>query len=489
MMRRNILLAILSVVLIISGCATSDRIVYEEDELYSHIVRMNRDGSPRDMPSGKELPMSAFKERQLRRIRESIGNNKQLKSVVVHVHGAPIIGDISLRESRSKMLKIRGPKVNDGYLYHPIMFNWDGTFFDVYGDRLYRVRSGKEISTPRGVLTGGAYFLEDVAGVLGTSFASIGNHINHVFETEFPSIDISREQFEAKERQAILRSDSSGMSNSDNNGNCEDPLLISDTPSRTPASPAGSVANVVRASPFVAFSPFLVSFGRSAWENYDRRTKLAIRKGQEYSEDGTSGREKDDSPTGMFAVMMNEILSKVEDINENQRGQKVNVYLIGHSAGTMIISEYIGSIVARERKGNGVNGAKRIEKIVFLSGAASIDLVRKTVIPFMKMNMETKFFNITLDAISERRSELLLGFTTPSILEWLDLSFAEPTSFLDRVIGKWENMMLAAHTIPCEIRDRFHMKQLGQDYPRRHNEMDEWNVNPFDENKWHVKKP
>ena len=102
------------------------------------------------------------------------------------------------------------------------------------------------------------------------------------------------------------------------------------------------------------------------------------------------------------------------------------------------------------------------------------------------MSEDTKFFNITLNAQNEKRSNFLVGITTPSLLEWLDISVGEPTHYLDRVIGKWENMMLAVHTIPCNIRDQFHMKQLSKDNPRKHDELDEWNVSPFDESRWNV---
>ena len=257
-----------------------------------------------------------------------------------------------------------------------------------------------------------------------------------------------------------------------------------------------NLGDVVLASPIVASSPFIATLGRSAWKNYERRTKLAIRKDEEFSKDGKSGNEEDDTPTGMFAVIMDKILSDIEAINKNRKDtekRQIRVIMIGHSTGTMIISEYIGTLVSRKRicdqkscRRAPIPQTDSIRKIVYLGSAASIDLVNKTIIPFMQMHESTEFFNITLNAYNERKRSLIGGITTPSLLQWLDLSVREQTHRLGRVIGKWENMMLAAHTIPCDVRDRFHMKQLEKDKPKKHDKLDDWAISPFDETRWNV---
>ena len=345
MIRNNLVVLALTVTLV--GCANLDRAVDKDDELYHHIVRMERDGSPRDISSGQEIHNSTFRNRQLAKIREKIQNNDALKAIVVHVHGAPILGDVSIDDSRKKMLKIRGVPTKDGYSVHPIMFNWDGSFGDVYVDRLIRIRNGQEISALRGFSTSFAYILEDIVGVVGTSLATWGSHINHVAETEYPSIDFSGEQFEAKRRQDVILH---GQINSDES--CKETFLISNILPNTPESSLGSLANVIRASPTIAASPLLASFGRSAWENYDRRTKLAIRKGDEFAKDGKSGNEEDDTPTGIFAVMMDAILKDINGRNQGNEAKRndINVIMVGHSTGTMILSEYIGTLVAPSKQ-------------------------------------------------------------------------------------------------------------------------------------------
>ena len=446
--------------------------------MYNHIVRMNRDGSPRNMSSGKDSNISVFQNTQLNNIKKAIQNRDKLDKIVVHVHGAQIFGDVSIGESRDKATTIMQSARERGSEVYPIMFTWDSSFADVYNDRLFRIRSGREIDAPRALGSSWGYFLADVVGTVGTSIASIASHINHVAETEFPDIDISREQFKAMDRQRDM------LSRPENRTDCGS-FQISDTEPRIPESFSVQAANSIQAIPIIAFSPLITSFGRSAWMNYERRTKLAIRTNDEFSTDGKIGNKKEEDPTGMFAIMMDSILELTNTMNQ---GEKAEVIFIGHSTGTMIISEYLATLVSRRNNGKPVLGSENIEKIVFLAGAASVGLVTKTVFPFLEMN-DAVFFNITLNAQNERRRDLLLGFTSPSLLEWLDISIAEPTHPLDRVIGKWENVMLSAHTIPCHIRDRVHMKQLERNVSETHDEIDDWAIRPFDESKWRVDKP
>ena len=196
-------LVIFTLTAILVGCSGIAK-VEEGDELYPHIIRMDRDGSPRDMTTGKSIHVSKFKKKQLMTISESIKKNHELETVVVHVHGAQIFGDVTVDESRQKMRKIKRSESTETFLVHPVMFTWDASLGDVYADRLVRIRNDKAISAPRGYSTALFYLIEDVAGIIGTAFPSINTHMNHVVETEYPSIDLTREQFEAKRIQKTI---------------------------------------------------------------------------------------------------------------------------------------------------------------------------------------------------------------------------------------------------------------------------------------------
>ena len=135
------------------------------------------------------------------------------------------------------------------------------------------------------------------------------------------------------------------------------------------------------------------------------------------------------------------------------------------------------------------NAPVLIEKIVFLGAAATFDDFNKAIVPYLKENSDTNFYNISLNAYNEAKSSFW-GVRTPSMLEWLDMFIARPADHLDRVMGKWENVMLAMHTIPCEVRGRVHLKHLpsGKGYPRHHRDLDDVSrkFNAFNENDWEV---
>ena len=215
--------------------------------MYNHIVRMNRDGSPRNMSSGKDSNISVFQNTQLNNIKKAIQNRDKLDKIVVHVHGAQIFGDVSIGESRNKATTIMQSARERGSEVYPIMFTWDSSFADVYNDRLFRIRSGREIDAPRALGSSWGYFLADVVGAVGTSIASIASHINHVAETEFPDIDISREQFKAMDRQRDMRS------RPENRTDCGS-FQISNTEPRIPESFSVQATNSIQAIPICLFS-------------------------------------------------------------------------------------------------------------------------------------------------------------------------------------------------------------------------------------------
>ena len=486
MIRNTVIVTVLMVLL--GGCSNVWKI-NKDDELYHHLVRMERDGQARSIDTGEVTSVSVFENDHLKAIKSKIEENADLKTIVIYVHGAPIFGEIGVKESRQIMEKVRGSSMEEtasenSYKVHPIIFNWDGSLGDVYTDHLFRVRNGQNVSMLRGFSTAIGYLAADLFGSFGTALATWSVQVNHIAETEYPKIDLSGEKKEAKRRQTEIL-------NKQANQPCERCFLISDTELYKPKISLDTVIDTTRAVPILAVSPFIASFGRSAWKNYDRRTKLAVRQSREFSKDSNKGDAGDETPTGMFAVLMDGILrSVVSDSERADCKDPIEVVMIGHSTGAMILSEYLGTLIARagKMKMDGVPGADAIKKIVFLGAATTVGQFGKTIVPFLQWNKDAEFFNITLNAYNERKASYWGVFQTSSLLEWLDNSIAQPSSHLDRVIGKWENIMLAVHTIPPEIRGRVHLKQLMKDHPEKHGELDDWNVDPFDEEKWKVKQ-
>ena len=467
---------------LIAGCANIGKIG-EHDSNYAHIVRMERDGVARNMSTGERMDIGEFENGQLKKIMSSIQENKKLESIVVYVHGAPLMGDVTVKETESKLRMIKSGDTT----IHPILFNWDGSLGDVYGDHLFRVRNGQEISKPRGFATAPAYAFADFVAAIGIAPGIWAEHSERIAEVEYPGLDMSGEKAESEQRQLVAltpkRENSEVLKEKTKNGDCETSFQISKTMRHEPGISVGTAVDVLRSIPILLTSSFLVSGGRSAWKNYHRRTHVAVRGAREFNTADHNAQVYDETPTGMFAVLMDRILKEIDN-------GKIKVVMIGHSTGTMILTEYLATLVQRSNAEELVEGTKKITDIVFLGAASTVGDTSKAIFPFLQMSKDSNFSNISLNAYHEDKSTWGGVLLTGSMLEWLDNSIAQPASQLDRVIGKWENVMLTMHTIPCDIRDRVHLVHLPKmkGYPEKHGELDDISAkfHPFREPSWRV---
>ena len=496
-------IALLLVLSSLVGCS-SIQTIEPESELATRVVRMDRDGSPMDL-EGKKIGITTFRNNQLTKITTAIekfakrscgADDWANTTIAIYVHGAPLRGEVKLSESVQKLRAITSTNPK----WYPIAFNWQGSLGDVYVDHLFRIRNGHRISGPRGAVSSPFYFIGDfltsVARIPGTWF----DQSVHIMETEYPQSDISGTRKEAQRRQTLAVepmqvSASLGASDTENEqgDSCTNPLSISNTlpndPKFSPVTLVQFPIEAARKLPHLVVSPAISSFGSSMWKNYNRRVQASIRQGKEYEEDTESLQVGDETSTGAFAILLDELIKKFKFKEE-----KPEIVLIGHSTGTMIISEYIGLLLERGGVKSSDGSTKQndnlsglIDKIVFLGSAATIAQFNKTVVPYLQSSNTTKFYNISLNAYDEAKTSWY-GLQTMSLLEWLDNAIARPESHAARVMGKWENMMLAMHTIPCEVRDQVYLKHLPSEdgFPRSHSELDEVlpKFNAFNEKHW-----
>ena len=541
-------LAPLFLVASMAGC-TSVGTVHEADILYKHTVRMDRDGAPLNVATGDKMSVEQFKELHLKPIMSSIqdhitttknraakriattdpepnketidrtSDDQDTPYIVIYLHGAPLFVDVSVAETRVKFQQLTASNPN----WYPIIFNWNGVLWDAYLDHLFRLRQGRRVSTVWGTATAPVYAIADFLKSIVIAPAVWSRLSGHVIETEFPKIEFSDEKPRsmATARQIValdIKPTSASATDCPTNLQISDtypadPKLSADTLVKLPVDTAASV-------PLFALAPFVASYGSSVWTNYNRRAQAAIRQMSEFDIDASKFTTADDAPSGAFAILVREIIEKygsrkekkqnaakpqIAEAAQNARTQP-RIILIGHSTGAIMISELIGAINANEDSKNGMtsnedpesaitakkdHGNAMIDKIVFLGAAVTIGDVFKTIVPFLAANKDTSFYNISLNAYHEAKSSYK-AVVTPSLLEWLDNLIAQPSSHLDRVMGKWENVMLAMHAIPCDIRNRVHLKHLpsGDGYPTTHRDMDEPHreFNPFRESAWKVNK-
>lgn len=141
--------------------------------------------------------------------------------------------------------------------------------------------------------------------------------------------------------------------------------------------------------------------------------------------------------------------------------------LIGHSMGAIVLNRWLEHFPQLSYKA-----------LVYMAAACSIRDCASTVIPCLRENPHTQFYNLMLHPRAEQ-SEFHLADFTPrgSLLEWIDSYFSLPMTFDDRTAGKWENFLQATHLFD-DVRNRVHLKGFGygprdrdeKNHPTKHGE-------------------
>ena len=470
--------AILIIVVSSIGCANTSTLK-EQNKLYDHVVAMDRNGSPIDVTNGNRLINEEFEKGQLQSIVKNVKKflkENQDGSVMIYVHGAPLF----LNYSYDDILKKYRDVQKSGNSWYPIFLRWEGTMHDVYSDHLFRIRQGQDAPIA-GVLTAPFYLAADTLGTLAHALPAWAVLLNHIWRTEFPEFDSSGIKQEAKKRQ--LRENHAGSCENEVCKKVHISKTLNASPKVSPVTLVNGPIDTARLPPQLLLSPIIASFGSAMWTNYRRRARAAIWQTSEYTRERV-GRLNGDSPSGALAMLVDAINKINKDV-----ASRPKFILIGHSTGAIVLSELINS---KLKEKNDVN----FEKIVFLGAAATIDDFNKTIIPYLssrqKENAKAKaeFYNISLNEYAEGKMSHFGITPSGTMLEWLDNAITKPADHTERVIGKWENMMLAIDTIPEKIRDRIHLKHLPYEngYPLKHETLDDIhkNFHPFKEEHWRV---
>ena len=137
----------------------------------------------------------------------------------------------------------------------------------------------------------------------------------------------------------------------------------------------------------------------------------------------------------------------------------------------------MGTIIANEI----INAFPKLpyEEIVYMAAASSIQDFQDSVMPVLQNDKSIKFYNLSLDPNAEAREYTLGGFgPTGSLLEWIDSYYTDPSTVLDMTMGKWQNISIAKHTFPQDVRKQMTFKVFSFDketQPIKHGEMHDTN--------------
>jgi pimeloyl-ACP methyl ester carboxylesterase len=204
-------------------------------------------------------------------------------------------------------------------------------------------------------------------------------------------------------------------------------------------------------------APLSDAFGTPGWDNFSRRTRNLFRQPYESASTDSAYGYKYQPGQGGASILMDSIASLVKA--DAAAGVSRPITLVGHSMGTIILDEAIRLYPDLE-----------FTSIVYMASASSIRDFMAKVVPYLERHHATKFYNLTLHPAADAREQLLPILPVMpggSLLEYIDDYYAKPLTFVDRMLGKWNNIMEATHLVPDSIRGQITIKGFGVHDPNQ----------------------
>ncbi len=364
----------------------------------------------------------------------------------------------------------------DGYF--PIFINWRSFLFSSYSEHLFSTRQGEQWSLPVGIASSPFVFLGDVGRAISRApmvwIYEINNALASHRGTSFFKVKppVYKHYVELKKRMEEVDKNQIHISIGKDHGPPVTRFRRSEDLTKKGKyyyrqAPDGSLleGGAMTASYLLTLptkflsSPAIDSYGKPAWDIMNRRTELLRHQPQEYL-DTTSGNR-----TGAIAKFLDKLVTKFPKSKDSNTSD-IEVTLIGHSMGTIISNWMIADY------GTKLN----LKNIVYMAAASTISDFERQVVPYLgsKAGEQTEFYNLTLHPRQEARERNVFDLSPRgSLLVWIDNYLSNPENFLDRTLGRWDNIIVASHIFPKEIRCRIHIKAFS---------VNKWSNNDFKDN-------
>lgn len=449
------------------GCANTIEI--PEDKL-PHMLAINQGGDSFkvEIASGARAGARPDIDKQIEDIVDNIeAENKKngVNNILLFVHGGLKPIEESVEEAQELTEEIRkynhDPKRDaQKPAYYPIFVNWESGMDDAYVDHLWRIRQGRE-EPLLGPVTSPAYLAADIGRALTRLPVTYGYQGYNAIKP----IDVASWEHVQRFNQEFY-----GETMPHEHG-----IWLGTDNQRTPIHRLWDKAGY--AFPGVVkllTTPALDTVGVSAWDNMLRRTMNVFRRSADYSrevaptdsqsvdfDEHTLRPTKPESeskspPSGALAKLMRKLRSlKTKDSN----GPQYAVTLIGHSMGTIILNELLRKYSDKEQD-------LPYKNIVYMGAACSVSDFESAVIPYLRNNDETSFYNLTLHPRAEQNETYWDLLPRGSLLVWIDDFATKPSTRADLRLGAWNNAIVAWKFIPKGVRRRITLKGFGINDPK-----------------------
>jgi hypothetical protein len=139
---------------------------------------------------------------------------------------------------------------------------------------------------------------------------------------------------------------------------------------------------------------------------------------------------------------------KVREESTESCENRLQVTLVGHSMGTIIIDQLL-------RYAPNI----KVRNIIFMAAATSVADYRNTVTAYLERNSETRMFHLILHPRAEVSERGFLDLSPRgSLLVWIDNYFTNPITPLDRTVGRFYNLLPELLYTDMNIRNRVNLK-------------------------------
>lgn len=400
--------------------------------------------------------------RQLSRLLDAV-RSSPLDTILLYVHG----GRVSYEKGYARVAQ-RGAAI-DSAGYYPIFINWNSSGGSSLWWHLFRIRQGQDWGPVRGTLS--APFM--IAGSLGRAVSRAPMSVLHQTagycrvlggmhrgDTQgrlagsrfcpIPGVDQAR-RAQSEYEQALLSArpplDSARA-----------PLAIGiGTHDLGWTEGTARVAiGVVTAVPKLLLGPVLDGFGPGAWSEMRRRVGTMVHSRTDVGLPASFDPDYH-PPRGAAYALMDSLQSMsraqgADSVPIERRRRRVFI-LAGHSMGTIVIDELLAHFPELP-----------VARIVYLAAATTLADLETGVVRFLQRHPTTLYYHGMLHPYAdagEWQPGMLDLVPRGSLLQWVDDYLAAPDTPLDRVSGKWSNLVVATHIFPPEVRDRVVLKAFG----------------------------
>lgn len=410
-------------------------------------------GAPLDQANG---------ERHLATLLQAVRESPH-DTILLYVHG----GRIPYTESAART-RIRGA-ILDSAGYHAIFVNWNSAGLSSLAWHLFRMRQGQDWGPWRGLLSAPFVF----AGAVGRTVSRAPlTTLQQAADYCRTLGGVARGDLEGPLRDSRfcpvpgvdqVRREQAAYEHARRNGTADaapraEPTLAIGLGTHDHGWTVGTtrvLTGVTTLAPKLVLAPVADGFGAGALSEMRRRATSMIHA----PDDVGNGREIRTSyqpPQGIVHALVDSLQALLQEYQQpldDGPARTRTLILVGHSLGTLVLDQILEHFPRLE-----------VARIIYLAPASTVTDLERGVVRYLERHPRTLYYHGMLHPYAdagEWQPGMLDLVPRGSLLEWMDDYLTSPDTPLDRVSGKWSNIVVATHVFSPSVRSRVVLKAFG----------------------------